>query len=105
MCQSASLRIYKTIFPVDIRKDLIPLLEANPLVFVVFIDRDPRAILASSHKMDDPMNNIGEVCESMRGNLDAHHERLISLQFDEVAASPQSQLERLFSFVGLPFGV
>lgn len=111
-CESSGTRLFKTITPeliTDIGRYVFPILDEHPNLYMVTIDRDPRAIYSSEKVTFGSKNlfnsfDVPGLCGAMERNLNTSHPRLIRINFDEAVSHPAKVFKGLFQKVGLPFG-
>ncbi len=107
-CELASSAIIKTISIHDLRNTVLPLLEANFNLRVVYIVRDPRAIWKSQQKafrkktVDQTW--VLKQCRQMNANKLVFHKRLHTVFFDDMVSAPLTYLAALSERLGLHFG-
>lgn len=85
--------------------------ELFPQSVIIIIKRDPRGVVHSLTKQDWAPNDVRGACLFLRsvynryfdvkGAIDLNRYRYLELKLEDLAASPQSALERIASFCGL----
>lgn len=78
-------QVYKTINP-DLFEAL-PLLDANPNLQIVHIQRDPRAVYSSQHETrrwdERKTEHLAEICDMTAANLKVAHPRVHKVNFHD----------------------
>ncbi|KAK7115186.1 hypothetical protein V1264_001110 [Littorina saxatilis] len=105
-CQRAPLRIFKVIrLPI---RSLFPLMRQFPDLKVVYLVRDPRAILVSQKKLFGHAPLVGDFCSMVVD--DVHHMRLlqdtfpdraVAVRYEDISSDPMEWTRRLYNALGL----
>lgn len=96
-CKGAALEVFKTIHVHDLQRDVLPILEENPNLYVIHIVRDLRAIWNTNMNFYSPEY----LCATELKNLHAHHPRLLPLRYEDLVLSTPWAAAKIFDALGV----
>lgn len=112
LCSRSRIVAFKTVdygHNISAYRDFV---DASPQLRILDIVRDPRGIYASWKTTPSFANLIGnqkfytltQVCETFASNFDLHHPNVHHVIFEELTQRPKDTMEKVFNFLGVPFG-
>ncbi|XP_070186410.1 carbohydrate sulfotransferase 3-like [Littorina saxatilis] len=105
-CQRAPLRVFKVIrLPV---RSLFPLMRQFPDLSVIYLVRDPRAILVSQRQLFGHAPLARDFCrmvvddvQHMKLLTDTFPDRTLTVRYEDISTDPMEWTRRLYSALGL----
>lgn len=112
LCSAADLVTIKTIEYAHDLREALPVLDADPSVYMIDVVRDPRGIYASWKNLEPfatflkgpNATLMSEVCRSFAGNINVTHSRLRRIVLEDLVKAPETVMRETYNFLGLPFG-
>lgn len=102
-CGESAYRLFKTINP-DL-KETLSLLEANDLLQVLHVERDPRSVYTSQQvNWKNGWHDVSlllKYCKQAAENIKISHPRLHKVKFHELVSDPFNSFESLLNKLGL----
>mmetsp|Transcript_52047 Transcript_52047/g.123929 ORF Transcript_52047/g.123929 Transcript_52047/m.123929 type:complete len:379 (-) Transcript_52047:64-1200(-) len=107
-CRQSDVVAIKTInFGHDLQREVLPMLERDPDLKVLYLVRDPRGILASQQTTpgeftDATTSAMQEMCGLFHRSAELQHPRVKQVVFEELVTAPDKTAAAIYEFLGLP---